>query len=136
MQYELGSTAWYEMQEREVVAAFAHAGWSSDVRFTLVERFHGAEPFPDGRLQGFRVDVAGSTVTYRRGVDADETGDATVDITFEALRELVHLSSRDPAHAAAVERLTRSGDIVRSGRWEQLGDVSPAVHQRVFEQTL
>ncbi|WP_176596377.1 MULTISPECIES: hypothetical protein [Sphingobium] len=134
--YELLSDDWVAMQEREVVAAFARSDWPDAIRFSLVERFVGAAPLPNGLVAGFRVDVAGSKAIYRRGAAADETGDVTVDMTIDALNELVHMSSNDPGHAAAVERFIQSGDIMRKGEFEPLAAVSKDVHHRIHLQTL
>jgi hypothetical protein len=135
-QYEFGSDAWADMQQREVIAGFARAGWPDDVRFSLVERYRGGQTLPGGRIPGFRVDVAGSRATFRRGVASDETGDVTLDVAWNALRELVHMSSHDKDYASLNERLRQSGSIVRHGAFELLEAVSRDVHHQVFLQTL
>lgn len=138
--YEFLSQDWLAMQERVVTAALATVSWPESFKFSMIERFDGAEPLPNGMMQGFRIDIEGSDVTFRRGVGSDETADATMVISLSALRALVHLSSYDPAYGATVEGYLQSGDLVRTGAWDRLGPLaghlSPEVHHRVHQQTL
>lgn len=136
LRYRFGSAEWDAMQEREVIKGFAQAAWPEDVRFSLVERYAGATPRDDGSIYGFRVDVAGSKATFRRGVAPGETGDVTVDMRIEALQELIHVSSMDPAYPMLVERLVQAGAIRLHGEFAPLAAVSRQVHHQVFLHTL
>ena len=134
-QYRQGSEEWFEMVGTLVSDAVSRAGTSSDLTWSLVERYIDGVSFADGLVQGIRFDIRDGRVSYRVGVRPDERGDATIEVTAAAARELNLLRSADPAFASIREHVLRTGEMRVDGDLTPIAPALNETHDLLVDQT-
>ncbi|MGQ9371214.1 hypothetical protein [Azospirillum sp. ST 5-10] len=130
-----GTAAWFAMVGTLMCAAVSRAGLAPDLNWSLVERYSDGAFLPNGRLQGIRFDIANGRPSFEVGVDGDERGDVTIEVSAAAARELNRLRTADPAYAAALDRATRLGQIRVTGDLSSMADWLTAIHDPIVDLT-
>lgn len=131
-----GSAAWFAMVGALMCEAARDAALPPGVNASLVERFIGGAVMPGGMVAGLRFDIVEGRPAFRTGVEPEETGDVTIEVTAAASRTLNTLYSSDPRFAAAFAHLRDAGELRIAGDLGRLGAWFDAVHDRIVARTV
>lgn len=130
-----GTTAWFEMVGTLMCAAASRSGLAPDLNWSLVERYSDGVTLPNGRIQGIRFDIVNGAPSFDVGVDKDERGDVTIEVSAAAARELNLLYTADPAYVIARDRATRLRQIRVDGDLSPMADWLNAIHDSIVDHT-
>ncbi len=104
--------------------------------FAYVERFTDPpSPRSDGKLDGYRMDIANGKVTVRSGVSADESADCYVTIDHGAAFATLPLKS-GPAMDEVARQAFEKGQIEIAGSFDGIPIDLGAVHDAMVDRTL
>ncbi|WP_445679019.1 hypothetical protein [Radicibacter daui] len=130
-----GSVEWFEMVGRVMCEAASQANLPPDLNWSLVERYSDGTKLPNGRLQGLRFDLVASKPVFRAGVDIDEQGDVTIEVSAAVAHVLNRLPLADPAYALTYNRALDLGDIRITGDLSSMAGWLAAAHDPIVERT-
>lgn len=130
-----GTPAWLAMVGTLMREAAAQAGLPPSLTVSFVERYTDGAALADGLVQGLRFDISGGQPSFRVGVRPDEAADIVVEITAAGARQLNSRYTHDPAYAATLAELLRTGAMRVVGDPAQLGTWLATVHDPIVART-
>lgn len=117
-----GTDEWFAMVGSMMCDAARGSDLSPDLTVSFVERYTDGVLLADGSVRGIRFDITNGIPSFRHGVDRDEHGDVTIEITSSVARKLNLLKTTDPEYRAAIDLALQSGDMKVQGDPALLGN--------------
>jgi len=131
-----GSHAWFEMVGTVVCNALNEGRPYSSFGWAFVERYSDGGRLADGLIQGIRFDVREGVATYRVGVQPDERGDVTIEVTAIVARALNLLHTGDPHFDSARERAIDTGALRIEGDLSPIATALAQTHDHIVDRTI
>lgn len=130
-----GTPEWFNMVGAVMMDAARQAELRPGLSVSLVERYTDGAELGPGLFQGLRFEIAGGKPRFRLGVQPDERGDITVEVTKAASYALNTLRGDDPLFHVAFAAVQANGELKVDGDLAQLGTWFSVVHDRIVAKT-
>ncbi|WP_337268455.1 hypothetical protein [Oryzifoliimicrobium ureilyticus] len=130
-----GTEAWFRMIGTLMCEAAELANLPPDLTVSLVERYFDGQILANDDVQGIRFDIVNGKPSFRYGVQGDERGDVTIEISRSAARRLNLLMTSDPSYGAALDAAIKAGELRIEGDPSRLGSWLRLVHDPIVERT-